>query len=100
MLITVKKNLIIFHEISQWEQIRQRLAKEFGASMLISWRMKRELGFTVREHQAWMETKRSDLVHSVARFYPEMQIHLDFFDSQAQSWFLLRYLDAKSAVDQ
>lgn len=99
MLITVKKNLIIFHEVSQWEQIRSRLAKEFGASMLISWRMKRELGFTVREHQAWKESKHSDL-QSIARFYPEMQIHLDFFDSQAQSWFLLRYLDAKSAVDQ
>lgn len=99
MLITVKKNLIIFHDVSQWEQIRSRLAKEFGTSMLISWRMKRELGFTVREHQAWIESKRSDL-QSIARFYPEMQIHLDFFDSQAQSWFLLRYLDAKSAVDQ
>jgi hypothetical protein len=96
MRVTVKRNLIIFHKVHEWEDFSHQLVKEYGASILISWKMKRELGFTVRHHrglvpnqadeEGWLE---EEFRH---KYHYEDQVHLDFFNDSSQSWFQLKYL--------
>lgn len=86
--ITIKKNLIIFHRIRDWELIKDRIKEEFGPTIFaISWRLKSELGFTVRYHHGLreMESERG-------RYYYVDEMHLDFYNESALSWFQLRYL--------
>ena len=49
--IVIKRNLIIFDNEDLWEPIKQKILAEYGPTHVISWVMKRELGFTVRFHQ-------------------------------------------------
>lgn len=92
MKITVKKNLIIFHKPEEWELISAQLIKEHGASIMISWKMRRELGFQVRFHQGLELRKDAELVPDLKhRYYYQDQVHLDFFNETAQSWFILKY---------
>lgn len=99
MKTTVKRNLIIFHKVREFEELHQRLMDEYGrATMLVSWRMKRELGFTIRHHKGlaehdkdtW-EVMKSEGFHN--RHHYEMQVHLDFYDEAQQTFFVLKYLD-------
>jgi hypothetical protein len=98
MKITVKKNLIIFHRPSDWDPIQDRLSKEYGAKIMISYVCKRELGFTVRRHkglephdkESWVIMKSEGWDH---RYYYQDQIHLDFYNDAQMSWFVLKYLD-------
>ena len=99
MKITVKKNLIIFHSVREFEELHHRLLQEHGrATMLVSWRMKRELGFTIRHHKGlvphdeseWEIMKSEGWNH---RYHYEMQVHLDFYNEAQMSWFVLRYLN-------
>jgi hypothetical protein len=39
----------------QWNNVRQRLIAEHGASILISYVCKKKLGFTVRDHKGWRD---------------------------------------------
>jgi hypothetical protein len=96
---TVKKNLIIFHNVREFEELHHRLLEEYGrATMLVSWRMKRELGFTIRHHEAlvqhnesnWSVMKSQGWDH---RYQYEAQVHLDFFNEAQMSWFVLKYLN-------
>lgn len=98
MNIEIKKNLIIFHKVQEFEELFHRLFEEYGRStMMISWKMKRELGFTIRHHQGlakhtdreegWLE---DEFRH---KYHYEQQIHLDFFDEAQQSFFILKYLN-------
>ena len=65
----------------EWEHIRDQLRADFGFSMpLRRDRMKRELGFTVREHRPDNE-----------RFYHGI-ICVDFYSEEAKVWFTLKYL--------
>lgn len=98
MKITVKKNLIVFHNVREFEELHQQLMDEYGrATMLVSWRMRRELGFTIRHHKGlaehdkntW-EVMKSEGFHT--RSYYESQVHLDFYNEAQQTWFVLRYL--------
>jgi hypothetical protein len=96
MKTTIKKNLIIFHTPSDWEHISQQLVAEHGAMIIISWVMRRELGFQVRRHKGlephnkdYAELSGEDYKH---QYYYQDQIHLDFFSESAQSWFQLKYL--------
>jgi len=58
----------------EWADIYNRLAKDWPSShLLIREVMRRELGFTVRRHQEW--------------------VNLDFYDDAKETWFRLRYLD-------
>lgn len=68
---------------TEWENLRQQIIKEHGPSMLISWKMRRELGFTVREHKRWDKTKQWQDRSSV--------ICLDFYDESMKSWYILKY---------
>jgi len=82
--VTTKKNLIIFHNTEDWAQVLDRLAEDFGTAIRMRHIMRRELGFTAR--------------FAVAMSLPEAggyycnQIHLDFYNEAAQSWFVLKYL--------
>jgi len=91
--IRVKKNLIIFRNADDWSAIFQQILRDYGSRMAISFVMRRELGFTVRYHQEWIEFDRSE---DRIRRYCEEQIHLDFFSESAQSWFQLKYLNLGS----
>ena len=99
MKVTIKKNLIIFHNIREFEELHYRLLKEHGQStMMISWKTKRELGFTIRHHKGlaehdkdtW-EMMKSEGFHN--RYHYESQVHLDFYNEAQQSWFVLKYLN-------
>jgi hypothetical protein len=99
MKITVKKNLIIFHQPYEWYGLAERLRSKYGISiMLISARCKRELGFTVRHHKGlvphdsieWELMKEEGWKH---RYHYEEQVHLDFYNEAQQSWFMLKYLN-------
>ena len=63
--------------------------KDFGEHIFaISWRLRRELGFTVRHHKAlvpWYEDS--------TRFSYADQIHLDFYEESNLSWFVLKYIN-------
>jgi hypothetical protein len=96
---TVKRNLIIFHNVREFEELHNRLMEDYGRStMLISWKMKRELGFTIRHHKGlvphdeseWAVMKSQGWDH---RYHYEMQIHLDFYNEAQMSFFMLKYLN-------
>jgi hypothetical protein len=82
---TIKNNLLIMHRPADWVVLQHRLIQDYGDSISISWVCRRKLGFTVRKHEAWIHVQGG-------AYRREPQIHLDFFDSTALSWFVLRYL--------
>lgn len=67
--------------VRSWQLLQEKIIEDYGrTTMLISWRTKANLGFTVREHRdydvdGWSMTT----------------IRLDFYDEQLQTLFLLRY---------
>ena len=99
MKTTVKKILIIFHSVREFEELHHRLFEEHGrATMLVSWRMKRELGFTIRHHKGLVEHGESEwqIMKSEGwnhRYHYEDQVHLDFYNEAQQSFFVLKYLN-------
>lgn len=100
--ITIKRNLIIFHKPAEWDEIYQLILRDFGPKMAISFVLRRELGFTIRNHrglaphnQETREMMGSDWPHT---HYYEPQVHLDFYSEAAQSWFQLKYLNRPSVV--
>lgn len=93
MKTTIKKNLIIFHKPEEWGEISCQLVAEHGASILISWKMRRELGFQIRHHKGLVPRPAAFFEEdNEQRFYYQDQVHLDFFSESAQSWFQLKYL--------
>ena len=99
MKLTVKRNLIIFHKPYDWGLLTERIKDDYGDNiLLISWRLKRELGFTVRHHKGlephdkdtW-EMMKSEGFHN--RHHYESQVCLDFWSEAAQSFFILKYLN-------
>jgi hypothetical protein len=96
--ITVKNNLIIFHKPHEWEPIQHQLALDYGTKILISYVCKRELGFTIRRHKGlaphdpveWELMKEDGWKH---RYHYEDQVHLDFYNEAAMSFFMLKYLN-------
>ena len=67
-----------------WNKLKEKITEDYGrATVLISWRLRDQLGFTVREH---IEYNQEDWRNSHT-------IRLDFWDDQMQTMFLLRYSD-------
>ena len=89
--VTVKKNLIIFHKPGEWSDIYAMILRDYGMSMAIRPKLKRELGFTYRYHQGLEPNEHPRKDGPI--FHYEDQVHLDFFNEQAQSWFQLKYLN-------
>jgi len=68
------KHIELTHK--EWNELKQRLTAEHGSKILISWAMKRECGFTVRDHCE----------------HDRRYIALDFYDEQMRTLFYLKYL--------
>ena len=91
--IIVKPNLVIFKDTEHWESIWQKILSEYGSTIAISWVLKRELGFTIRNHNQWITVDKNHQGDDIVpRGYLQHQIHLDFYNESALSWFQLKYL--------
>ena len=78
---------------SQWKIIRKQLHEEYPKTVfMIRDKMKKVLGFTVREHRAWVDkpdTAGDDLNVGFYRF----EIHLDFYSQNKRTMFLMKFGD-------
>jgi len=99
--VTTKKNLIIFHDPEDWDRVLDRLAEDFGTVIRMRHIMRRELGFTARDHRGLVPNRgvldsflvdNQVLVEAKPGFHYEQQVHLDFYNEASQSWFILKYL--------
>lgn len=78
----MSKPIVLTHR--QWDKLKTRLTNDYSPSvMMISWRMKEKLGFTVREYQAWREVG--------SKWNATSDIRLDFYDEPKRTMFLLKY---------
>ena len=74
-----------------WRKLQEKIIEDYGrTTMLISWRLKSTLGFTVREHVDYTQDNWAD----------RNTIRLDFWDDQLQTLFLLKYSDFISTEGQ
>lgn len=70
--------------VRSWQLLQEKIIEDYGrATVLISWRLKATLGFTVREHR--------DYGFDSLAVWAGTTIRLDFWDEQLQTLFLLRY---------
>lgn len=70
----------------EWVPIMEKIVTEYGKAMvLISWRMRDILGFTVREHKEWIEDGDYGSGYKTTIF-------LDFWNDDMQTYFRLKYL--------
>lgn len=92
---------------TSWDLIRAELHKEYPKSVLaIREKMKKVLGFTVREHRAWLPNPNFQKEIDQFRiknpndylFVPEpregiteLQIHLDFYSEPKRTMFTLKF---------
>ncbi len=89
--VTIKKNLIIFHRPGDWIKIYTKILQDFGRGMAVRTRLRRELGFSYRHHRGLVPNDHQYQDGPKMMHY-EDQIHVDFYNEAAQSWFQLRYL--------
>jgi hypothetical protein len=96
--VTTKKNLIIFHDPADWDTILDRLEQDFGIVIRMRHIMRRELGFTARDHRGLEPNRKADPTLLLTTweyhqgYHYEQQVHLDFYNEASQSWFILKYL--------
>lgn len=83
--------MIIFHRPGEWSDIYAQILKEYGMSMAIRPKMRRELGFTYRHHRGLVPNPHPRKGGPTMHY--EDQVHLDFYNESTQSWFILRYLN-------
>jgi hypothetical protein len=97
--VTVKKNLVVFHDPADWMEILEQLTQTYGNTIRMRHIMRRELGFTSRDHQGlepYMTTiKDGNIFIEERQHHYSPQVHLDFFTEAAHSWFQLKYLNRK-----
>lgn len=68
---------------SKWNTIYNLIRKEYGdTTVIISWKLKETLGFTVRRHRDY-DPINGHMVND---------IRLDFYDESAMTFFQLKYL--------
>lgn len=73
---------------SQWKVIRKELQTEYPKTVfMLRNKMKDILGFTVREHKAWVPPKDDDELFG----YSRLEIHLDFYSEKKRTMFLLKF---------
>ena len=69
----------------QWESLKEKLFEDYSRStVLISYKMKEILGFSVRTHTEWPE----DLTWGQG---PVTTIRLDFYNEPKRTMFVLKY---------
>ena len=82
------KSIIL--SVDQWKQIRKMLQEEHPKTVfMIRDKMKRVLGFTVREHKRWDE----GVVNLM------FEIHLDFYSEKKRTMFLLKFSEVIGNTD-
>lgn len=85
--------------VEQWQAIRKELQTEHPRTVfMLRDKMKRILGFTVREHKAWIDkpaTAGDDLNFG----YTEFQIHLDFYSQNKRTMFLMKFSEVIGRKD-
>jgi hypothetical protein len=85
----MSKPIILTH--SRWGKLRTRLTTDYSPSvMMLSYRMKDKLGFTVREHVWYSKNGYAT------------DIRLDFYNESKRTMFLLKYseyLDKSGITD-
>ena len=70
--------------VGQWKTIRSELQTEHSKTVfMLREKMKRVLGFTVREHNEWIIKPDGG--------YGDHQIHLDFYSEKKRTMFLLKF---------
>ena len=89
--VTIKKNLIVFHNPGEWSDIYAKILKQYGIGMAIRPKLRRELGFTYRHHRGLVPNEHSR--PGGPNMHYQDQVCLDFYSEQAQSWFQLKYLN-------
>ena len=98
--ITIKHNLVVFHDPRDWTEILDQLAQTYGDTIRMRHIMRRELGFTARDHQGLEPYQQSVIINGNVseekRHHYSPQVHLDFFTESAHSWFQLKYLNRKN----
>ena len=88
--------------VNEWKSIREELHKEYPKTVfMMRDKMKRVLGFTVREHTEWVKIDPSPpegpawLDTSQDGWYRdkkhEYSIRLDFYNERKYTMFLLKY---------
>lgn len=77
----------------EWNRIHRQLAtkyKDKPSVLLIKTVMRRELGFTVRRHKAWVSEGAEGIWNSQGMY--EWTIRLDFYNDELETLFRLTYL--------
>jgi hypothetical protein len=87
--------------VSQWQRIREELHTEHPKSVfMLKNKMRAILGFTVREHSEWVESKAVEstpnwLETGQEGFYKnkhhEHSIRLDFYNERKYTMFMLKF---------
>lgn len=80
----------------QWREVRGKIKTNYPPSVLLSReKMRRVLGFTPREHTEWLGHYDSASVEDrkAKRHGYKTTIHLDFFEEQQRTMFLLKYTE-------
>lgn len=82
--------------VGQWKAIRQQLHQEHPKTVfMLRDKMRKVLGFTVREHKAWID-KPNTIGDDLNVGYYEFQIHLDFYSENKRTMFLMKFSEAIS----
>jgi hypothetical protein len=72
--------------VAKWIILKTQLTQDYGANVfLISWKMRKQLGFTVRHHEYWVKINDRNCHRE--------DVCLDFWDPAMQTLFLLKYAD-------
>lgn len=94
--VTVKKNLVVFHDPADWTEILEQLTRTYGNTIRMRHIMRRELGFTARDPVPYtLISKVGEIFDEQIRHHYSPQVHLDFFTETAHSWFQLKYLNRR-----
>ena len=96
--VIVKKNLIIFHNTTEWVDIYAMILRDFGMKMALRSQLRKEMGFTYRYHRSLVANEHP--YKDGPSMHYEEQVHLDFFSEAAQSWFQLKYLNRSTDTEE
>lgn len=78
--------------VDEWKCIRTELQTEHPKTVfMLRDKMKRVLGFTVREHKEWIAKPDGG--------YSDYQIHLDFYSENKRTMFLLKFSEVIGRQD-
>jgi len=81
----------VFCHPEDWSAIYAKIQQEFGTSMLLRTCLRQDLGFVYRHHIGLVP--RDQPLRDEPSMYYQPQVHLDFYNLAAQSWFQLKYLN-------